>query len=114
MEFLAVEQLAHAAVKIAQFLLVERVIQAEHHGTVPDLNETLTRLASHSLARRIGGDQSRVLRFERLQLAHEGIVLRIGDFRLVENIVQVFVVPQHISKLVDFPGRIFHRLSFII
>ena len=56
-----------------------------------------------------GGGKLRMLGLERLQAAHQGVVFGVGDFGLVEDVVQVFVAAQLFAKRLDFAGGIFHR-----
>ena len=41
--------------------------------------------------------------------AHQGVVFGVGDFGLVEHVVQVLVAAQLFAKRFDFAGGIFHR-----
>ena len=103
--FGAAEQVADAAVEIAQLGFVEGVVEAEHGGAVLDLDEAFARFAADALGGRIGREQFGVLRFQRLELAHERVVFGVGDLGLVENVVQVFVVAQLFAELLDFAQR---------
>ena len=53
--------------------------------------------------------QLRVLRFQLLEPPHERVVFGVGDFRLVENVVQVLVAAKLFPELLDFARGIFHR-----
>ena len=60
-----------------------------------DLHEAVERLAADALRGRVGRQQLRVSRgFERAQLVHALVILRVGPQRLVEHVVQVLVVAQ--------------------
>ena len=48
-------------------------------------------LGADALAGRVGGDQVRVLLFEGSELAHQGVVLVVGDDRVVEHVVAMVV-----------------------
>ena len=93
-EFGAAEQVAHPAVEIAQLGVVQGIVQAQHGGAVTDFEETLPGLAADAARGGIRRGQLRMQIFQRLKPAHRGIVLRIGDFGIVENVVRVFVSAQ--------------------
>ena len=71
---------------------VERVAEREHRHAVraPAPNCGL-RLRADALRRRIRRDELGILRFERLELAKQRVVLRVGDERRVERVVLVVV-----------------------
>ena len=54
---------------------------------------------AHAVGRRIGCNELRVLRFERLKLLDERVELRIADFGIVERMVTVVVVLQQRAQL---------------
>ena len=108
---LSLQQIAHAAVKIAQFAFVERIVQAQHRRAVLHLHEPFARLSADSLRRRIGRDQVRMLRFEILQPAHQRIVLGIGDLRLVQHVIQPLVTLQFFAQA---PDLFFRRHVFLV
>ena len=73
------------------------------------LTKPFARLAADALRRGIGRGEVRVLGLQRLQPAHQGVVLGIGDFGLVGHVVQVLVAAQLFAKRFDFARGIFHR-----
>jgi len=93
-ERLASQQLADAAVEVAQFGLVERIVEAEHGRAVPDLDETLARLAADALGGRVCCGQFRMRGLQFAQPAHQPVVFGVGDFGPVEDVVEVLVAPQ--------------------
>ena len=60
--FGAAEQVAHAAVEIAQFGFVQRIVEAQHRRAVPHLDEALARLSADALGGRIRREQLGMLR----------------------------------------------------
>src|SRR5580693_8216876 len=69
---------------------------------MPHLDETLARLRSHPLRRRIRSDQLGVFGFQTLEFAHQRVVFGVGDFGRVEHVIQVLVVAQFPAKGLDF------------
>ena len=70
-------------------------------------DESLARLASDALGRRIRGDQGGVLGLQTLQLFEEAIEFLVADRGLVEYVVKVFVMTNFFAKSVDFILNIF-------
>ncbi len=99
---LIAQQLAHAPVEVDQLALIERIVETQHRRRVPDLDESLARLAAHALRRRIRGRQFRMRGFERLQFAHHRVVFGVGDFRRIEHIVQMLVAAQFFAQMFGF------------
>ena len=73
----------------------------------------LDRLAADALGRRVRRDQLRELRFERAQLAHQHVVLAVGDLGTVEDVVAVVVVVDLGPQLFDAQLG-FLRLAFVL
>ena len=65
--------------------------KAEHGPGVLDGGEGRKGLGADALAGRVGGDQLRVLLFEGAEIAHQGVVLVVGDHGIVEHVVAVVV-----------------------
>ena len=93
--------LSHALVEGAQLLLVVGVVEAEHRRQVLDRGEALGRAARHPLGRRVGRDEIRVLRLERLELVQQAVELLVGNLGVVLDVVALFVVPDRAAQLVD-------------
>ena len=47
-------------------------------------------------------------RFEFLQAPHQRVVFGVGDLRLIENVVEVFVTAKLFAEPFDFARGIFH------
>ena len=107
-EFGAAQQVAHAAVEIAQLGFVQGIIQAQHGGAVLDLDEALARFSAHALGGRIRREQLGVLGFQGLEPAHERVVFGVGDLRSVEDVVLMFVAAELFAELLDLARGIFH------
>ncbi len=65
------------------------------------LREPGSRLASDPLSGRVGSGELGIGLFELLQFAVEVIVGGVGDLRLVEDVIQVVVVADPLSQLLD-------------
>ena len=87
--------------ELAQFLLVVGVVEAEHRHAMHPRGERFRGPLSHPLRGAVGRDQFRELRLQVPQLALEPVVLRVGDLRLVGDVVEV-LVPAHLApQLLD-------------
>ena len=82
----------------AQLLLVARVREREHRREVLDRGEALQRGRADALGRRFGGAQVGVLGLDVAQLVEQRVVVRIGDLRVVEDVVAAVV-------LLDLPSQ---------
>ena len=91
-----------------QLLLVARVRQREHRLEVAHLLELLERVGAHALRRRVGGEQLGMLRLEVAQLVQQRVVLGVRDLRVVEDVVAVVVVPEHLPQLGGLPSGVAH------
>ena len=113
LEFGAAHQLAHAAIEIAQLAFVQGVVETEHGRAVGHLDETLARLAAYALGWGIRRQQFGMARLQIAQFAHEGVVFGVGDFGLVQHVVQALVMAQRFAQLFDPGGSIFrHRRDY--
>ncbi len=92
-------ELAHTLVERAQFALVERVGQAEHLRRVDERFESLGGRCAHPLRRRIGRAQFGMLALDIDQLAQQRVKFRVGDRRIVQDIVAVVRVVEQVTKL---------------
>src|SRR4051812_16140622 len=109
LKVVAAEQVADTPVEVAQFRIVQRVVEAQHGGAVLHLQKALARLAPHALGRRIRRSELGVLGLQFLETPHQRVVFRVRDFGLVENVVEMFVAAKLIAELVNFARGIFHR-----
>ena len=98
------EPAADAVVERPQLFLRVRVIQAEHRLRVFDGLEAGGRAPAHAPCRGIVAREVRVLGFELLELAHERVELDVGDLRIVQDVVALFVMANETPKLVDSFG----------
>ena len=84
------EALAHARIEPAQLVVAERVRERQHRTGVADLVERgAGRCPADTLRRRLRGDQLRVGRLERDQLAEQLVVLGVADLRGVLDVVEL-------------------------
>ena len=70
----------------------ERVVEREHRRAVRDRREQVGRRAAHALRRRVRRDELGERVLERAELAHQLVVLGVGDLGIVEDVVAVAVV----------------------
>jgi hypothetical protein len=84
-------ELGHLAKTRAVVLarLLESVVQREHRNGVMHLGKTALHARADRTRGRVGGGQRRVLGLQRLQFAHQAVVLGVGDVRIVEHVVAV-------------------------
>ena len=90
-----------AAVPVAQFLFAGDVVEREHGAGVRNLGKSFFGLAAYALRGRVGSDQLRVLGFELLELAHQGVEFGVGDLGGVEAVIEVFVVTDGLAEFLD-------------
>ena len=64
------------------------------------------RTAGNALGGRIGRDEVWMLALEGLELLHQRIERIVGDFRIVVNVVALFVMPDLIAELLDAGGGV--------
>jgi len=76
----------------AQLVLVERVVEAHHGYTVAHFGEEARRRGADGVGGRVGCGQRREVGLELAQLAHQQVVLGVGDLGRVEHVVQLVVV----------------------
>ena len=65
------------------------------------LRELRKRLPADALRGRIGRDQLGMLRFERLEPLHQHVELIVRDHRRVVNVIELAVIVDLFSQLVD-------------
>ena len=65
--------------------------------------EALDRAAGDALRRRVGRDEIGVFGFERFQFLQQRVELVVGDFRIVVDVVALFVVANLFAKVLE-PG----------
>ena len=106
----------YSPLPIAQLFFGVGVIQRKHGRGMPDFHESLARLASNALRRRIGGDQIRMFSFQILKLIHEPVEFGVADFGIVEYVVAVFMLADFFAEgfepLVNVLGGTGHRRNY--
>ena len=75
-------------------VLAHRVVEREHRHAVDELGEALGGRRADALRRRIGARELRVRCLERLELAEQRVVLRVGDLGRVLLVVEAQVAVQ--------------------
>ena len=98
-DFLLPASFAHSPVPFAQRVIRKRVVQAQHGPRVPHFCKPFARRAAHANGQRIRRDQFRMRGFQFLQPVHHPVVSRVRDFRIIQDVVAVFVVAQLLAKL---------------
>jgi hypothetical protein len=96
------EEFGDAAVEVAEFAFMEGVVEAEHRGGMGRLEEALAGLAADALGGGIGGTEVGVGVFEVEELAEELVVGGVGDFGLIEDVIEVFVAADQGAQRQDF------------
>jgi len=81
---------------------------------MPDFDEAFARLAAYAPGWRVGSGEGGVAVFELLQATHEGVVFGVCDFRLIQNVIEMFVVAQLVAKRLNLTCGIFHSGSSTI
>ena len=79
----------HPTVEGAQLILVEDIAQREHRPPVDDLAEGAYWSRADALSRRVGHRQRRECGFDGHQLAHQPVVLSVGEIGGVGHVVQL-------------------------
>ena len=100
-EGLIAEEVADAAVEVAEFGFVECVVEAKHRRAVGKLEEALTGGTADAGAGRIETSQVGVFGLECEELAHQGIVLKVGDLGRIEDVVTVLVMLKLFAQIAD-------------
>src|SRR4030095_12483021 len=86
-----------------------RVVEAEHRLGMFDGDKPGRRPAADPLRWGVRGDEVRVFRLQSLELQHERVEFRVGYFRIVEDVVALFVIANQTPELGDTFSCI-HRL----
>ena len=72
-------------------------------------NDPLARFATDPLRRGVGCDELRVLGFELLELLDQFVKIEVGDFRVVEHEIAVFMMTDPVTERLDVRCHIFPR-----
>ncbi len=67
-----------------------------------DLGKAFGRLAANTLGGTVRSYLIGMLLLESLQLLEQGVIFRVGDLGIVENVIEIFVTPNLFPQLVDF------------
>ncbi len=102
LDLFAAASLAHAPVEIAQLIVGECIVQAQHWPRVLHGLESGARAAANANGGRIGRDQLRVRRLQFLEALHQTVIGGVGNFRLVQNVIEILVMAQLVAQLFDF------------
>ena len=86
---------------LAQVLFTEGVCQAQHRDLVPHFFETFGDCAADAYSWTVGVEQLRVLLFQRLEFAKEGVKGCVADLRIVKNVVAVLMVADALAQVID-------------
>ena len=103
---LAMEKALDAAVELAHLLGVHRIGERHHHPAMDDDGEFFARPGADALGGRIGREQFGMRGFERLEPAHQGVVLGVGQLGGVEDVVEIVVAVYLLAELFDFRPRV--------
>ncbi len=98
--------LADALVERLQLVVAVGVVETEHRRDVLDRREAFNGTTGHTLGRRVGRDEIRMLGLETFQLVEQAVELFVGDVGVAVDVVALFVVADQVAELVDAPGRI--------
>ncbi len=102
----AVQPLLDAPHEVVHFLVGERVRERQHRNLVRHLGERAFRRGADALRRRIRRRELRMRRFDVLQLAHQLVVLDIGDVGFVEHVIAVVRIVDAAAQCLGARGRV--------
>ena len=86
---------------LVQVLFSEGVCQAQHRDVMPHFFEALGDRAADANSGAVGVEQLRVLLFQRLEFAKEGVKGGVVDLRIVKNVVAVLMVGDALAQVID-------------
>src|SRR5262249_31512783 len=93
------------------FLVVVRVVEAEHRHQMLDRRKSIDRTAADTLGRRIARDEIGMLDFQQLELAEQRVVLRVRDLGGVLLVIALLMVADRVAELVQALYRRAHLAS---
>src|SRR5712672_1980952 len=102
LDFFAAAALANAAVEIGQGLVGKSVVQAEHRASVLHGLEAFAGSGAYADGGRIGRDESGMRGLQLLEAVHQAIVGGVGNFGLVQHVIEIFVMTQLVAQIFDF------------
>ena len=103
---LAFEALLDAAHEIVHFLVGKCIRQRQHRNLVPHRGERTLRRRTDAQRRRVRRRELRMRRFDVLQLAHQLVVLDIGDVGFVEHVIAVVRIVDAAAQCLGARGRV--------
>ncbi len=101
-DFFAANSLPHAAIEIAEGLVGESVVEAEHRARVADGLKSGARSAADASGGRVGRDELRIGGFEFFEPVHQPVIGGVGELGLVEDVILIVVVADLVAELLDF------------
>ena len=104
LDFLAAGEIADAAIEIGEFLEGKGIVEAAHGGFVGDGLESFAGRAANALGGRIRSDELGIFFFELLELIEQLVEGRVGNFRIVHDVIQIFVMANFFAQALDFFG----------
>ena len=102
---LAMEETLDSAVELAHLLSVHRVGERHHHPAMHNDGEFFARLGADALGGRVAREQLRMRGLERLEPAHQGVILSVGQLGIVEDVIEMVVKVYLLAQLFDFGAR---------
>ncbi len=78
---------------------------------MPDGGKTFERPAGNTLSGRIGRYELRICLLQHLQLGKKFIILPVADFGLIEDVIEIIVLPNLTTQLLDSLFYIFGHNS---
>ena len=103
LSFPKIEPLAHPPVEVGDPRLVEGVREREHGHLVDHLVECIEGSAADALGGGIGNGELGVGSLQGDELREQAVVLRVGDLRRVEHMVEVVVTGDRLAELGGAP-----------
>ena len=100
-QVVAIQPLADAADEIAHLVIAEGIAQRQHRHRMDDRREAPGRRRTHLAGRRIGAGQLGMRAFQRFQLPHQRVVLRVGDVGIIQLVVAPVGVLDAAAKVGD-------------
>ena len=93
------EAFADVLVPLLERLVRRHLLKRAHRARVLDLLELVRRRRADALRGRVRGDELGVRVLQSCELVVERVVLRVGDLRVVEDVIAVEVVVEDLAQL---------------
>ena len=104
LSFPEIEPLAHPPVEVGDSRRVECVREREHGHLVDHLVERVEGSAADALGGGIGNGELGVGRLQGDELREQAVVLRVGDLRRIEHVVEMVVTSDRLAELGGAPA----------